>query len=395
MTPIYMDYNASTPVDPRVVQALTPYLKEFFGNPSSASHSWGWAAEQAVEKSRAQIAELLDCDPLEITFTSGSTESNNWALKGLIEQMRIHSALESHQESIHVLSSAAEHNSVLRPLEQLQKLFPIEVEFLPVNSEGQVTVEQVKKAIRKNTKLMSFIWVNNEIGTINDVEKLAVLAHDHSIYFHTDATQAIGKIPVSLKNTAIDLLSFSGHKIYAPKGIGALYHRRRNPVVHLQPLFSGGGQERGHRSGTLNVPGIVGLGEACRILKEDMREEIPRLLRLQNLLWIELLKVWPEARLNGSPFSSNAQIFTSPTRAPNNVSITFPRPFQSGGLQDPHLGVSAGSACQTGSMNVSHVLRALGLQDAEAARTLRLSLGRWTKESEIHEAVARLRQAMT
>ncbi|MEK6772836.1 MAG: cysteine desulfurase family protein [Bdellovibrionota bacterium] len=387
MTPIYLDYNATTPVDPRVVEVMTPYLREHFGNPSSSGHIWGWSAERAVQKSRQHIAELLGCTALDIFFTSGSTESNNWALRGLIENH----FLRNPNEKFHVLTSSVEHNSVLKPLLQMQKLFPIELEILPVNSLGLVSIEQLKQKIKPSTRLMSFIWVNNEIGSINPIEDLAQLAHENNIVFHTDATQAIGKIPVNLKNSAIDLLSVSAHKMYGPKGVGALIVRQKSGV-QLEPLLCGGGQERSLRSGTLNVPGIVGLGEACRILKEEIAFEIPKSLQLQKYFWSEIQKQCPKARLNGSPLTELTQGFDKTSRSPVNLSVTFNKAFPAGGFQDPHLGVSASSACSTGSMSASHVLTGIGLSSEDAAKTLRFSFGRFTQESDLKEAVHRVSQ---
>lgn len=389
MTPIYLDYNATTPVDPRVVEALLPYLRNHFGNPSSASHTWGWTAERAVQKARQQVAQLLNCETADVYFTSGSTESNNWSLRGAVEQ----AVLDHPGERIHVLTSNAEHNSVLKPLLQLQKLFPVDVEWVAVNSEGCVDVESVREKIKPNTRLMSFIWVNNEIGSINPILQLAELAHSRGILFHTDATQAVGKIPLSLKESRIDLLSLSAHKMYGPKGVGALIFRRKNSGAQIQCLICGGGQENGQRSGTSNVAGIVGLGEACRLLKEEMAVEIPEALRLQKFFWKEILSRWPEARLNGSPLTKDAAAFTEPTRSPVNLSITFPENFPPGGFQDPHLGVSSTSACSTGGNSVSHVLAALGLSKNETQRTLRLSFGRFTTEAELKEAGVRLQQS--
>ncbi len=386
MTPIYLDYNATTPVDPRVVEAMLPYLQTHFGNPSSASHVWGWSAERAIQKSRLQVADLLGCDAAEVFFTSGSTESNNWALRGMIEEH----FLNHPGEKFHVLTSNAEHNSVLKPLLQLQRLFPIEVEWIPVNKEGVVDVHEVRQKIKPTTRLISFIWVNNEIGSVNPIQELSRIAHENKIIFHTDATQALGKVPVDLKSTKIDLLSLSAHKMYGPKGAGALIVRRKNSGVQIQCLICGGGQERGQRSGTLNVAGIVGLGEACRLVKQEMPYELPRALELQNFFWKEILNHWPTARLNG-PVPSHV-LDTLLWRSPVNLSVTFPQNFPPGGLQDPHLGVSSTSACSSGTASVSHVLTAIGLTPSEAQRTLRLSFGRFTTQDELKEAIQRLRQ---
>ncbi len=387
MTPIYLDYNATTPIDPRVVSAMQPYFAEHFGNPASANHIWGWAADHAVQKSRQHIAELLGCNSADVYFTSGSTESNNWALRGIIENF----ILNNPQQRIHIITSNAEHNSISKPLQYLQKIFPIEVDFVPVNAAGVVELEAVKKYIRPETKLMSFIWVNNEIGSINPIQELSQLAHDNSVIFHTDATQAIGKIPINLAETNIDLLSLSSHKMYGPKGVGALI--MRNKEARPQPLICGGGQEKGLRSGTLNVAGIVGFAEACRITKIELTEEILKSLEMQKYFWGKLEKMFPGVRLNGARFSLGEQALKAPLRSPTNISVTFAKSFPPGGLQDPKLGVSAGSACSTASMTTSHVLKALNLNTEDVQRTLRFSFGRFTQIKDIDLAIERLSQA--
>ena len=255
---IYLDYNSSTPVDPKVLDAMISFLKDDFGNPSSQGHPWGWAADKAVNTARSQVANLIGCDNKEITFTSGATESNNWALFGLVHHLQ----RKSPGEKIHIISCVIEHNSILNSLKYLQEL-GVDVDFLNVDKQGLVSVEDIKSKIKPNTKLISIMWVNNEVGSINDVVAIGNLARAHQIYFHTDGTQAVGKIPMDLKNLPVDLLSFSGHKIYGPKGVGVLFKRRKDPFVDIDPLFLGGGQEGGQRSGTLNVPGIVGIGKAC------------------------------------------------------------------------------------------------------------------------------------
>ncbi|MBO9666429.1 MAG: cysteine desulfurase, partial [Bdellovibrio sp.] len=262
---IYFDYNATTPVDPQVYSAMEPYFKEYFGNPASAAHHWGWAAENATQKARMQVASLIGAKASEITFTSGATESNNWVMFGLLSKLRE----ENPTGPIHFITSNVEHSSIMKGMDALKKL-NVEVDFLPVNNHGQVEVATVLKAIKPHTKLMSFIWVNNEIGTINPIPEIAKVCKENQIYLHTDATQAIGKIPVNVNEMGIDLMSFSGHKIYGPKGVGALYIRSQNPKVVLNPLIYGGGQEKGLRSGTLNVPAIVGLGVASEICKTTL-----------------------------------------------------------------------------------------------------------------------------
>ncbi|MGZ3781698.1 MAG: cysteine desulfurase family protein, partial [Pseudobdellovibrionaceae bacterium] len=252
---IYLDYNATTPVDPQVFQAMEPYFKEYFGNPASAIHQWGWMAENAVSKARSQVASLIGAKTSEVIFTAGATESNNWCVFGLISKIRE----ENPKEPIHFITSCIEHSSVMKSMQEAQKM-GVEVDFLPVNKFGQVELDAVRKAIKPHTKLMSFIWVNNEIGTINPIPEIAKLAKEHQIYLHTDATQAAGKIPLNVTEMGIDLMSFSAHKIYGPKGVGALYIRSKDPKVQINPLIYGGGQEKGLRSGTLNVPAIVGFG---------------------------------------------------------------------------------------------------------------------------------------
>lgn len=380
MNGIYLDYNATTPVDPQVFQAMEPYFKEHFGNPASAGHHWGWVADNAVTKARAQVASLIGAKPLEITFTAGATESNNWVIFGLINKLRE----ENPSEPIHFITSKVEHSSVMRAMEAARKM-GVEVDFLPVNSYGQVEIETIRKAIKPHTKLMSFIWVNNEIGTINPIPEIARLAKEHKIYLHTDATQAVGKIPVDATAMGVDLMSFSAHKIYGPKGIGALYIRSKDPKVQINPFIYGGGQERGLRSGTLNVPAIVGLGVAAEICQNHLAEEAARLLELRHLIWQKIQAAIPGVRLNGHPTE----------RAPNNLNITLPGHKTEQLLPRlQKLGVSTGSACGTGTMVISHVLTGIGLSTDEVQCSLRLSLGRWTTREELLQAVEILKNAL-
>lgn len=380
MESIYLDYNATTPVDPQVFKTMEPYFKLHFGNPASAGHHWGWTAESAVSQARSKIASLIGAKPFEITFTAGATESNNWVVFGLISKIRTENPLEP----IHFITSCVEHSSITKSMAAAQKL-GIEVDFLPVNKYGQVEVETVKKAIKPHTKLMSFIWVNNEIGTVNSVQELAAVAKQNQIYFHTDATQAVGKIPVNATDLGIDLMSFSAHKIYGPKGTGALYIRSKDPKVSIDPLIYGGGQEKGLRSGTLNVPAIVGFGTAAEICQNNLQTESQKLTNLRNLFWQKLQTEIPGIQLNGHPEQ----------RAPNNLNITLPNKKTEQIL--PHLqklGVSTGSACGTGAMVISHVLKSLGLSTDEIQSSLRLSLGRWTTEEEINQATEILKKAL-
>lgn len=376
---IYLDYNATTPVDPEVYTQMEPYLKKFFGNPASAGHHWGWNAETATTKARSQVASFIGAKPQEIIFTSGATEANNWIVFGLIAQLRA----ENPSEPIHFITSCVEHSSILKAMEAAQKM-NVEVDFLPVNKYGQVEISVVKKALKPHTKLMSFIWVNNEIGSINPIPELAKIAKENQIYLHTDATQAVGKIHVDATEMGIDLMSFSGHKIYGPKGVGALFIRSKNPKVQIEPLLYGGGQERGLRSGTLNVPGIVGLGAAAEICQQQMIQESEQLSRLRNLLWQKLQEAIPGIVLNGHPTE----------RSSNNLNLTLPVKTETLLPRLQRLGVSTGSACSTGAMTISHVLRGIGLSAEQAQCTLRLSLGRWTTEEDVLSAASILQNAI-
>ena len=377
---IYLDYNATTPMDPLVFQAMEPYFHLHFGNPASAGHRWGWAAEGAVTKARSQVASLIGAQANEVIFTSGATESNNWAIFGLIKKIR----REDPKAPILVISSCVEHSSVLRALEAIQEM-NVEVDFLPVNKFGQVEIENIESAIKPHTRLISLIWVNNEIGTINQIEKIASIAKKKEIYFHTDATQAVGKIPVNMAVHGIDLMSFSGHKIYGPKGVGALYLRSKSPRVQIHPLLFGGGQEKGIRSGTLNVPGIVGLGAAAELCQKNLLVEGERQKDLRNLFWEKLQASIPGVHFNGHPDE----------RAPNNLNITLPGIKTERILGHLHqLGVSTGSACGTGALVISHVLKGLGLTQSEIQCSMRMSIGRWTTEKDIEDAVSILKKAI-
>ncbi|WP_417870014.1 cysteine desulfurase family protein [Bdellovibrio bacteriovorus] len=379
-TGIYLDYNATTPVDPRVYATMEPYFKEFFGNPASAGHHWGWIAENAVSKARTQVASFIGCKGMEVTFTGGATESNNWVIFGLISKLRE----ESPDAPIHFITSNIEHSSIMKGMAAAQKM-GVEVDFLPVNKFGVVELETIKAAIKPHTKLMSFIWVNNEIGSINPIPEIAALCKENKIYLHTDATQAVGKIPLNVTEMGIDLMSFSGHKIYGPKGVGALYIRGKDPKVQLNPLIYGGGQERGLRSGTVNVPAVVGFGTACELCQQNFTAEVQHMKDLRDFLWSELQQNIPGVKLNGHPTD----------RSPANLNITLP------GIKTEQilprlqkLGVSTGSACGTGAMVVSHVLKGLGLSTEEVQCSLRLSLGRWTTQDELSRAAQILKQAI-
>lgn len=377
--PIYLDYNATTPLDPRVLEKMLPYFTEHFGNSVSSQHMWGWSAQRAVDKARSQVAQLLGAQAQEIFFNSGATEGNNHVLKVLFEQ---HCQTEK-PDQFHILSSPVEHSSVMKTLEYLSGR-GAPVEFVPVNVYGQVEVAEVQKRIRPSTKLMSFIWANNEVGSLNPIQELALLAHQNKIYFHSDATQAVGKIPVNLRETLVDFVTLSAHKIYGPKGVGALFVRAKEPKADLSPLLHGGGHEKGLRSGTVNVPGVVGLGAACELCHQHMAEEGSRLGALRDQFLKDLFLEIPDLRLNGHPSQ----------RTYSNMNITFTGRSLDQAL--PHLmqlGFSTGSACHSGAKGNSHVLAAMGMSEKDISATLRLSMGRFTTAEELTACVGLLKKA--
>jgi cysteine desulfurase len=369
--PIFMDNHSTTPVDPRVLEAMIPYFTQKFGNAASRNHVFGWEAEKAVEASRAEIASLIHADPKEIIFTSGATESNNLALKGVVEMYR--------EKGDHVITSTTEHRSVLDTARKLEKS-GIKVTFVPVDSYGVVQPEEIRKAITDKTILISVMMVNNEIGTINPVAEIGKIAKEKGIVFHCDATQGVGKIPVDVEAMKIDLMSFTAHKIYGPKGIGALYVRRKNPRVRLAPQIDGGGHERGMRSGTLNVPGIVGFAKACQICKEGMPEESARIRMMRDRLQDGIMGALDHVSLNGHPTE----------RIPNNLNISFA--YVEGesllmGLNN--IALSSGSACTTATLEPSYVLRALGVGHDLAHSSIRFGLGRFNTDAEVDEVLKR------
>ena len=374
--PIYLDNQATTPCDPRVLDAMWPWFAEKFGNPHSAEHAMGLEAEAAVEAARTEVAALLGAEPREVVLTSGATESNNIAIKGAARFAAVQG-----NERRRVITVATEHKCVLEAVADLaaEGFEPV---VLSVASDGLLDPAALAEALRVPTVLVSVMAVNNETGVIQDLPALAALAHEAGALFHTDAAQAAGKIPLDV-GTGIDLLSLSGHKLYGPKGVGALYVRRR-PRVRLLPLFSGGGQERGLRSGTLPTPLVVGLGEACRLARAEMAGEADRLLTLRDRLRAGLRRAVPDIRLNGA----------RDRRIPGNLNLTFPRPAAELMRAVPDLCVSTGSACSSAAVESSYVLRAMGLGEAEAARTLRLGLGRFTSPADVDFAAARLGQAV-
>ncbi len=379
LPPIYLDYNATTPLDPRVLETMLPYFQQHFGNAASSQHPWGWTASRAVEKSRQQVAGLLAAKPSEIFFTSGATEGNNWVFQSLFNQWQ-DSAVGG---SFHILSSSVEHSSVLKNLEALKKKGAL-IELVPVNSYGQVDVAEVKKRIRPDTRLMSFIWANNEIGSLNPMNELGALAHQHKIYFHSDATQAVGKIKVNLEITKVDFLTLSAHKIYGPKGSGALYVRSTDPRIQLDPLILGGGQEKGLRSGTVNVPAVVGLGWACEFCRLEMDQSLIRFTNMRDEFVKNLMAEIPGTKLNGHP-SDRVYSNISLTMASKTVADALPALMR--------LGFSTGSACHSGTMTGSYVLKSIGLSQEQMASTLRLSIGRFTTADELNEALRLLKKA--
>lgn len=369
--PVYMDHAATTPCDPRVVEAMLPYFTEHFGNPGSRNHAFGWKAEEAVDNARQQVADLLGADRKEIVFTSGATESNNIAIKGAAYMYA--NAPASSTKRGHIISSPIEHKAVLDPVKRLEKE-GFDVTLIEPGHDGITTAAMVKDAMRDDTILVSIMWANNEIGTINEIPEIGKLCHERGVLFHTDATQWAGKMPVNVIADEVDLLSMSGHKIYGPKGVGALYVRRRKPRVRLHALTDGGGQERNFRSGTLNVTGIVGLGKACEIAMAEMDADRDRLLALRQKLEARVSKELDVVQINGH----------AEKRLPHLTNISFG--FVEGeGLMMAckDVAMSSGSACTSASLEPSYVLKGLGVGDELAHSSLRLSFGRWTTEEEV------------
>jgi cysteine desulfurase len=361
---VYLDYQSTTPCDQRVVEAIIPYFSEKFGNPHSRNHVYGWNAEEAVERARASIAHIIGANTKEIIFTSGATESNNLAIKGLAQFMK--------GRKDHIVTCVTEHKCVLDSCRILaQEGF--NVTYLPVQSNGLVELEEVKKAITDKTLLVSIMMVNNEIGVIQPIKEIGQICRDKGVHFHTDAAQAVGKIPINVEEMNIDLLSISGHKLYGPKGVGALYVRRR-PRVRLKGIISGGGQERGMRSGTLPTPLCVGLGIACEIAEKEMLEENERIRQLSDRLYNKFTSELEAIYLNGD----------AKKRVPGNLNISFAYVEGEGlmmGIKE--LAVSSGSACTSDSLEPSYVLRALGVEEELAHTSLRIGIGRFTTEKEI------------
>ncbi|HSI61005.1 MAG TPA: IscS subfamily cysteine desulfurase [Ideonella sp.] len=369
--PIYMDYGATTPVDPRVVDVMVPWLREHFGNPASRSHAWGWEAEEAVEKARVQVAELIGADPREIVWTSGATESNNLAIKGAANFYA--------SKGKHLITVKTEHKAVLDTMRELERQ-GFEVSYLDVQEDGMLNMDVLKAAMRPDTILLSVMFVNNEIGVIQDIPALGALCRERGIIFHVDAAQATGKVAIDLKTLPVDLMSLASHKTYGPKGIGALYVRRK-PRVRLEAQMHGGGHERGLRSGTLATHQIIGMGEAFRIAGVEMAEEGARIRALHQRL-VDGLTDIEQVFINGN----------MEHRVPHNLNISFNYvEGESLIMGVKGLAVSSGSACTSASLEPSYVLRALGRSDELAHSSLRMTIGRFTTEDEIDYAIATLK----
>ncbi len=364
--PIYMDNHATTPMDRRVLDAMMPYFREKFGNAASRNHSFGWEAEEGVDKGRNQVAALINAKPKEIIFTSGATESDNLAIKGVVEFYK--------DKGNHIITCVTEHKAVLDSCKALERAGKASVTYLRVDKYGMLDPDEVRKAITDKTVLITVMYANNEIGTIHPVAAIGRIAKEKGILFHCDATQGVGKVPVDVEACGIDLLSLSAHKIYGPKGIGALYVRSKAPRVRLTPIIDGGGHERGMRSGTLNVPGIVGLGAACEIAGREMAEETARVSDLRNKLHAGIFERLDEVYLNGHPTE----------RLPGNLNISFA--YVEGesllmGISD--IAVSSGSACTSATLEPSYVIRALGTNEELAHSSIRFGLGRFNTEEEV------------
>lgn len=363
--PIYLDHNATTPCDPRVVEAMIPYFTNSFGNAASRNHPFGWQAEEAVDYAREQVAKLIGADPKEIIFTSGATEGDNLGIKGVFEMYA--------SKGNHIITCNIEHKAVLDTCKHIEKEGG-EVTYLKVKDNGLVDLAELEAAIKPTTILIAIMYANNEIGTINPMKEISAIAKKHGVLVFTDAVQAVGKIPVDVNKDGIDLMAFTAHKMYGPKGVGALYVRRKNPRVKVTAQIDGGGHERGMRSGTLNVPGIVGFGKACEICMNEMEEETKRVSALRDKLQNELLKV-EESYLNGD----------KDHKLPHVTNISF-KYVEGEGLMmgfNKNIAVSSGSACTSASLEPSYVLKALGLGDDLAHSSLRFGLGRFTTEEQI------------
>ncbi|HQW91533.1 MAG TPA: IscS subfamily cysteine desulfurase [Ferruginibacter sp.] len=367
--PIYLDNNATTPMDPRVLEAMTPYFLEHYGNAASRNHPFGWEAEEAVDYAREQVAKLIGADPKEIIFTSGATEGDNLGIKGVYEMYA--------SKGNHIITATTEHKAVLDTCKHIEKIGG-DVTYLQVNSEGLIDLKELEAAIKPTTILIAIMYANNEIGVVMPMKEISAIARKHGVLLFTDGTQAVGKIPVDVNKDGIDLMAFTAHKMYGPKGVGALYVRRKNPRVKVTAQMDGGGHERGMRSGTLNVPGIVGFGKACELCMLDMEEDTKRISKMRDHLETELLKL-EEAYVNGS----------REHRLPHVANISFKHVEGEGLLMgfNKNIALSSGSACTSASLEPSYVLKALGLGDDLAHSSLRFGLGRFTTDEQIEYTI--------
>ena len=371
--PIYLDNHSTTPMDPRVLDTMLPYFTEKFGNSASRNHAFGWEAEEGVENARKQIARLIHADPKEIVFTSGATESDNLALKGVAEMY--------HEKGDHIITSSTEHRAVLDTAKTLEAKRGVKVTYLPVDKYGMVDPEDVRKAITDKTVLISIMFANNEIGTLNPVKEIGKVAKEKGVLFHCDATQGVGKVPVNVQEMGIDLMSFTAHKIYGPKGVGALYVRKKNPRVRIAAQMDGGGHERGMRSGTLPVPLIVGFGRACELCEQEMTAEGVRLAAMRDHLHANITKTLEDVYLNGHPTE----------RLPNNLNVSFAYVEGESLLMGvKEIALSSGSACTSATLEPSYVLRALGVGAELAHSSIRFGLGRFTVVEEVDYAAKRI-----
>jgi len=370
--PIYMDNHATTPVDPRVLETMLPYFTETFGNAASRNHEFGWKAEEGVERGREQVAKVVGATPKEIIWTSGATESDNLAIKGVAEMYR--------EKGNHIITEVTEHKAVLDTCKRLEK-DGFEVTYLPVQKDGRIDLDDLRKAITPKTILITIMYANNEIGVVQPIAEIGAIAKEKGVFFHVDGVQAVGKIPVDVNKDNIDLLSISAHKLYGPKGVGALYVRRRNPRVQLAAIIDGGGHERGMRSGTLNVPGIVGFGKACELCQQEMVTESARLRGLRDRLKDAIFSQLDEVYVNGS----------MTFRLPHNLNVSFA--YVEGesmlmGIND--IAVSSGSACTSATLEPSYVLKALGVGEDLAHTSIRFGIGRFNTQEEVDYVSARV-----
>jgi len=376
--PIYLDNHATTPMDPRVLESMLPYFIEKFGNAASRNHAFGWEAEEGVETARKQIAKLIHADAKEIVFTSGATESNNLALKGVVEMY--------HEKGDHIITSSTEHRAVLDTAKTLEAKRGVKVTYLPVDKFGMVKPEDVRNAITDKTILISVMFANNEIGTINPIKEIGKIAKEKGILFHCDATQGVGKVPVDVQDMGIDLMSFSAHKIYGPKGVGALYVRKKNPRVRIAAQMDGGGHERGMRSGTLPVPLIVGFGKACELCEQEMAADAARLSVMRDRLHATITNALEEVYLNGHPTE----------RLPHNLNVSFAYVEGESLLMGcKEIALSSGSACTSATLEPSYVLRALGVGAELAHSSIRFGLGRFTLDEEVDYAAKKIIETVT